>query len=369
MVNIVISGTGLYTPQHSITNTELINSYNDYVRQFNERHANDIEQGKLSARIPSSAEFITKASGIEHRYVMHKDGMLDSKRMKPRIPHSNEPEVVTMGLAAARQALARARVQPEDIDLVIVTTTNHQRPYPSIAVEIQHKLGCTGHAYDMGIACSSATFGIIAGSSAIKAEAAQRVLVVNPEYASPQVNLTSRDSHFIFGDAATAVVLEPENLTRSPYGFIIRSTRQETQYSNNIKCEGNYTDHCQQELASDRPYFTQAGRKVFKELLPMVTSFIEAELTKNQLGASDLKRYWLHQANINMNLFAAKKILGRAPSGDEAPTILQEYANTASSGSIIAFHKYQSDFKTGEIGLICSFGAGYSIGSLLIQKQ
>merc|ERR1711879_606998 len=115
----------------------------------------------------SSSDFIIKASGIKQRYVMHKNGMLDIDRMKPELPDNEELEVVTMGLAAAKEALKQANLSPKDIYLVIVATTNHQRAYPSVAVEIQHKLGCTGYAYDMGIACSSATFGLIAGSNAI----------------------------------------------------------------------------------------------------------------------------------------------------------------------------------------------------------
>jgi beta-ketodecanoyl-[acyl-carrier-protein] synthase len=112
----------------------------------------------------------------------------------------------------------------------------------------------------------------------------------------------------------------------------------------------------------------QEGRKVFKELLPLVTNFIEEQLAKNHLAASDLKRMWLHQANLNMNMFAIKKLLGRLPEGLEAPIILDEFANVASSGSVIAFHRYQDDLKAGDKGLICSFGAGYSIGSLLVEK-
>ena len=86
------------------------------------------------------------------------------------------------------------------------------------------------------------------------------------------------------------------------------------------------------------------------------------------MSASDLKRMWLHQANVNMNMFAVKKLLGRLPAPEEAPVVLDEFANTASSGSVIAFHRYNADFESGDRGLICSFGAGYSIGSLLVEK-
>jgi beta-ketodecanoyl-[acyl-carrier-protein] synthase len=371
MTDILITGTGLYTPSESISNEELVAAYNTWAEQHNSDNASAIAAGETSAAPLSSAEFIEKASGIKHRYTMHKQGMLDIKRMRPTFDptrEGEEPEAVTMGLAAARAALAAANLQPADIDLLIVACTNHQRAYPSIAVEIQHKLGCSGYAYDMGIACSSATFGLISAYNALKAGTAKRALLVNPEFVTPQVDLTSRDSHFIFGDVATAAVLEPEHHNDKQSGFRILDTQQLTRFSDNIRCDGNYTDHCQDALPDSRPYFKQEGRKVFKELLPLVTDFIERQLSQNQLSASDLKRMWLHQANINMNLFAVKKLLGRLPENNEAPVVLDEFANTASSGSIIAFHRHQNDFEADDKGLICSFGAGYSIGSLLVEK-
>lgn len=372
MSNVVISGTGLFIPPHTITNDELVDAYNRYAMAFNEQHADAIASGQQESMPLSSSEFIEKASGIRSRYAMHKEGMLDIQYMHPRFsPTSidNEPEVVTMGLAAARQAIEAAGIPASDIDLVIVTTTNHQRPYPSIAAEIQHKLGCQGHGYDMGIACSSATFGLINAWAAIQSGIARNALVVNPEFCTPQVNLKSRDSHFIFGDVATAAVLQREELATAECQFRIINTRQLTRYSTNIHCLGNYSDHCQADVAPDRPLFHQEGRKVFKELLPLVTDFIEQQLSDNQLQPTDLKRYWLHQANINMNLFAVKKLLGEVPANPlVAPIVLDEFANTASSGSVIAFHRYHSDFAKGEKGLICSFGAGYSIGSLLVER-
>ena len=76
----------------------------------------------------------------------------------------------------------------------------------------------------------------------------------------------------------------------------------------------------------------------------------------------------MHQANLGMNQLIARKLLGRDPENKEMPIVLNEYANTSSAGSIIAFHKYQDDLNKGDVGVICSFGAGYSIGSIIVQK-
>lgn len=374
MSNIVISGSGLFIPPHTISNDELIEAYNAYVEMFNAENAAAIEAGHMEALPSSSSAFVEKASGIKSRYVMYKDGMLDPKRMAPVCPpalEGDEPETVTMAIEAGKQAMEQANKKPEDIDLVIMGTTNHQRPYPSAAVEVQKKLGIQGFAYDMGIACSTMTFAMINAYTALKAGTAKCALVVNPEFASPQLNLKSRDSHFIFGDVATAVVMELEENCTSESAFRVLDTKQMTTFSDNIRCDGNYTDHIfsDDQLPEDRPYFRQNGRKVFKELLPLVTSFINEQLIDNEIEASDLKRMWLHQANLTMNMFAAKKLLGREPQNNETPIVLDEFANTASAGSLIAFHRHKDGFDAGDKGLICSFGAGYSVGSLLVEKM
>ena len=115
--------------------------------------------------------------------------------------------------------------------------------------------------------------------------------------------------------------------------------------------------------------FHQAGRKVFKEVCPMAADHIESHLSRHNLTPADVRRWWLHQANINMNTLICKRLLGREASKEEAPIVLDEYANTASAGSVIAFGLYHQDLDAGDVGILCSFGAGYSIGSLVVQKR
>lgn len=371
MTQFVISGTGLFIPPHSISNVELVDAFNQYVENFNHQNADKIEAGEIEALTGSSPEFIEKASGIKSRYAMYKDGIINPDIMHPVFPATEEgktPEMVAMGVAAAKQAMLEAGKTADDIDLVIVSSTFRQRDYPGISVEIQRDLGIKGFAYDMGIACSSATFGLINAYASLAAGIAKCVLFVNPEFTTPGLNFKNRDSHFIFGDVATAAIIEPEATCTSKNAFRIIDTKQMTQYSDNIRSDASYADYCFEDLPEDRPFFQQQGRKVFKELLPLIVQFLSEQLEENNIQAEDLKRMWLHQANINMNNFAAKKLLGRLPTIEEAPVILDEFANTASSGSVIAFHKHKDDFKSGEKGVICSFGAGYSIGSLVVEK-
>lgn len=371
MKNVVISGSGLFTPAHSISNDELVLSYNRYVDQFNTEHAAAIAAGELTALDYSSSEFIEKASGIKARHVLYKDGILDPEVMHPVFSKRGEeqiPEMVEMAIVAAKQALAQANKTAADIDLIICAASNMQRPYPALSIELQQQLGATGYAFDMNVACSSATFAISNAVNAIRGGTAKTVLVVNPEFASPQVDYRSRDSHFIFGDVCTATIIEAEESCSSTQAFRILGMRLKTEFSNNIRCDIGYTEHCFSEPDPKVPFFKQQGRKVFKELLPIVADVILAEMAAQQLPPEQVKRLWLHQANINMNIFAARKILGREPLPKEAPLVLDTYANTASAGSIIAFHKYQQGLLAGDKAILCSFGAGYSVGCLVLEK-
>ena len=101
----------------------------------------------------------------------------------------------------------------------------------------------------------------------------------------------------------------------------------------------------------------------------MAADHIKSQLDEHNVECEDVSRWWLHQANINMNNLIVKRLLGRDASASEAPIVLDKYANTASAGSLIAFNLNHEDLKAGDIGVLCSFGAGYSIGSLLLKKR
>ncbi len=100
----------------------------------------------------------------------------------------------------------------------------------------------------------------------------------------------------------------------------------------------------------------------------MAAEHIATQLDALGFAPTGLRRFWLHQANLAMNQLIGKRLLGREATPDEAPVILDEFANTASAGSIIAFHRHSADLAAGDLGVICSFGAGYSIGSLVVRK-
>jgi beta-ketodecanoyl-[acyl-carrier-protein] synthase len=367
-----ITGSGLFTPAESISNDELVASYNAWVEHYNREHAADIAAGRAEPLTASSSEFIVKASGIRSRHVVNKDGVLDIGHMRPRIRARGDDEpslMCEMGLAAAGEALRRAGRTAADVDAVLVACSNLQRPYPALAVELQHYLGVKGFAYDINVACASAAFGVQAAVDAVRQGSARAVLVVSPEICSGHLNFRNRDCHFIFGDACTAVLVESRDRADGAAAFEILGTRLQTRFSNNIRNNFGFLNPAEQPpRAWDDILFRQEGRKVFKEVVPMVAEMILGHLAELSLAPGAVRRFWLHQANLAMNQLIAKRVLGREASDAESPTILDEYANTSSAGSVIAFHKHHEDLRPGDVGVLCAFGAGYSAGSVVLKR-
>jgi len=370
---VVISGSGLWTPDHSITNEELVESYNAFAEKFNAENAAAIAAGEAEEKPLSSVEFIEKASGIKARYVYVKDGVLDPERMSPRIPVRAEDQIsdqAEISVIAARKAMAAANKTAADIDAVIVACAYTQRYYPAIAIEVQHALGIEGFGFDMLVACSAATFALQRAYEMVKSGTAGCVLTINPELTSPQNNFRNRDSHFIFGDVATATIVEGADTCTSAHSYNIIGTKAATIFSNNIRSNLGYMVNANDDDPfREYNYFHQQGRKVFKEVCPLAADHIAESVRQAGLELSEVKRWWLHQANLNMNILIAKRLLGHMPDETEAPIVLDRYANTASAGSLIAFNLYHEDLQPGDHGVLCSFGAGYSIGSLVLQKR
>ncbi|WP_170558956.1 beta-ketoacyl-ACP synthase III [Ruegeria atlantica] len=373
MYTPAITGSGVFTPENVITNAELVTAFNAYADKINAQNAGAIAEGEVEPMQHSSEEFIVKASGIEKRYVMDKDGVLDPDVMHPllRQRSDDEPGIMTeMAVDACQKALEQAGRTAEDVDLVICAASNHERAYPAVAIEIQQALGINGFGFDMNVACSSATFGIQAAADMVRSGSVRAALVVNPEICSGHLEWRDRDCHFIFGDVATATLIERVEDAKGPH-FEILSTRCATEFSNNIRNNNGFLRRSRPDGVVDRRdmQFMQNGRKVFKEVLPMVSKHISDHMDAEGIHSDDLKRLWLHQANKTMNDFIGKKVLGREPEQGEQPNILQDYANTSSAGSIIAFSKYSDDLSDGDVGLICSFGAGYSVGSVIVKRH
>ena len=270
MNRVIISGIGVDIPKASISNEELVASFNDWVGIENARRAARGEE--LLQK--SNSDFIVYASGVKNRHVIEREGILDPSRMAPRIPARPDDALsveAEFGVASAKHALAHAGREAADIDMVICAASHHQRPYPAIAIEIQNALGAKGAGFDMGLGCSSAAAGLHVAFNLVRTGAQKRVLVVTPEIITGHLNFRDRQTHFIFGDASTSMIVEAiEDGETRPGRFEILDTRSWTQFSNNIRTNLGYLTR----TAADDPYMIsmegnmikQVGNKVFKEV-------------------------------------------------------------------------------------------------------
>jgi beta-ketodecanoyl-[acyl-carrier-protein] synthase len=366
-----ITGAGVWHPETVLSNEELCTGFNEFVRRDNAKHAAEIEAGTRKPLAESSPEFIVKASGIKRRYVQDKTGLMDPERMCPNIPDRPEDQLsyqAEYAVNAAKVALAKAGRSGEEVDLVVLGASNLQRLYPAIAIEVQHALGARGYGFDISLGCSAATGATQLAIQAVRLGQAKCALVVVPELTTGHMNWRDRDSHFIFGDAGVSMVVEPMANAKTG-AWEVLSTQMLSKWSNTIRNNKGYLDRCDPSTEhSDDKLFHQQGRRVFKDVVPMASKFISDHLAEHALSPAQIGRYWLHQANQSMNELIMKYILGREATRTEAPLILDEYGNTASAGSLIAFTHHHDDLPAGTYGMMASFGAGYSLGSLLLQR-
>ena len=371
MHNIYIAGTGIWHPEEKVSNNEIVNSYNSFVEKFNQENKLDIENGSIDAMELSSAEFIEKASGIKSRYVIDKEGILDINRMMPRVKNEHPDRLsihAEVGIKAAKKAMEQANVGPNEIDAVIVGTSHAARNYPAVAIEIQQELGIIGYGYDMLVGCSSTTFAINNAYSDIASGLANTILVINPEVSTPFVNFTHRDKHFIFGDGCAATVVQRDSTSSKAFKIIDRKLH--TQFSNNIRSNYSYLNRAAVDSKNNEDLlFHQNGRGVFKDVCPLVASLISEQLEKNDISPEEISKFWLHQANGKMIRLITSKILGTDDFDENiTPMPITEFGNLASVGSLFAFN-LNNDLSKGQKGVICSFGAGYSVCSIIVEKS
>ena len=370
---ILITGCGTFIPPEVIDNETLVKAYNAHVKEHNQEYSEEIAVGDKTALKTSSADFIKNASGIEERRVMEASGIVDPRRLRPELKDRNPDELsyqAEMGLAAAKNALNQANKSASDVGMLISACSNYERPYPSLAIEVQEALGITGFAFDMNVACSSVPFAIrLAYNSLITQPEIPGVLIISPEFYTGHLNFRDRDSHFIFGDAAGALYLERSETSKSNNTFFVKNIQLQTHFSNNIRNDGGFLRQAVNRTDPWHPrnLFSQHGRAVFKEIIPLVSDMILNQLEEEGVENSSVKRVWLHQANGKMNLLLAKKILAREPSPAELPLVLNKYGNTGAAGVVLAFSESQN-LDQESWGVFCAFGAGYSAGSVLLQK-
>ncbi len=372
MSSVIISGTGIYVPQDIISNDELVHSFNKYVENFNQKHIKAIANNSIAPLKGSNADFIYNVSGIKNRHVIDKHGILNHfKPILQKRPVEQISVQAEMAKKAAEIALKNANKKNHEVDGIIIACSNLQRPYPAIAIETQNALGIkSAFAFDMNVACASASFGISVAYSYIKSNLAKCILVITPEIYTAHVNFKDRRSHFIFGDACVATLVETGNTIKSNNAFRIIGCNMQTCFSNNIRNNFGFLNRCNKQIYNaDELLFSQNGAKVRKDVVDFAANNILQNLNKLEINKKNIKRLWLHQANIHINTNISINVIGKENVNHlTMPCVLKEYGNTGAAGVIIAFDKHNNDLSKNDYGVISSFGAGYSATSIVVQK-
>ncbi|GAA0763922.1 3-oxoacyl-ACP synthase III family protein [Psychroflexus lacisalsi] len=328
-----IIGLGKYVPENIVTNDD------------------------LSKLMDTSDEWIQERTGIqERRHIKKGDGN----------------STAVMGLKAAKQAIERAEINKDDIELIVFATLSPDYYFPGCGVQIQEKLGIkTCPALDVRNQCSGFVYGISVADQFIKTGMYKNVLVIGSENHSGGLDMTNRSRHVsvIFGDGAGAAVL-----TRSDDESGILSTHLHSQgeYIDELSLRGPSTEKWVPEIIAENPqedipyYPKMNGQLVFKNAVVRFSEVINEGLDFNNLKKEDIDMFIPHQANLRISQFIQKK-LGLEDS--QVHNNIQKYGNTTAASIPIALTEAweEGKIKKGDLVVLAAFGSGFTWGSVIIR--
>lgn len=318
----VVRGCGSYLPPRMVSNAE------------------------LEGLVDTSDEWIVQRTGIRARHI------------------AGEGETTsTLGIAAARAALADAGLTADDIDLVVCATSTPDHTFPSTATMIQAGLGMHhGAAFDVQAVCTGFVYAISVADKFIRAGEARRALVVGAETFSRILDWEDRTTCVLFGDGAGAVVLEAQEGegTSADRGVLAAKLRSDGRYREKLYVDGGpgstkTTGHLRME-----------GREVFRFAVGMVTDVVEAVFEATGTSADDLSWFVPHQANKRIIDASADK-LGIAR--EKVVITVDRHGNTSAASIPLALDAAVKDgrVKRGDLVMIEAIGGGFTWGAALIR--
>ncbi|MGI9425992.1 MAG: beta-ketoacyl-ACP synthase III [Hyphomicrobiaceae bacterium] len=322
MIRSVIRGVGAYLPKRVMTNDD------------------------VAKIVDTDDAWITERTGIKSRHIAA-DGELTSD----------------LGIAAARQALIRAGIDPIDIDLVICATATPDRTFPSTAVRIQHELGVTkGAAFDLQAVCSGFVYGLATADNFLKAGQSRRALVIGAETFSRILDWQDRTTCVLFGDGAGAVVLEAQAQfgSREDRGILASRLRSDGRYEEMLYVDGGPSS------TMTTGHLRMNGREVFRHAVQKISGVIEETLVMTGYAASEIDLFVPHQANARILDGIAKKL---NISSEKVIKTLANHGNTSAASIPLALNQALSEHKIseGDLVLMEAMGGGFTWGAALVR--
>jgi 3-oxoacyl-[acyl-carrier-protein] synthase-3 len=318
----VVRGVGAYLPKRVMTNDD------------------------LAKIVDTTDEWIVERSGIRSRHIAA-DGELTSD----------------LGIAAARQALVRAGIDPVEIDLVVCATATPDKTFPATAVRIQAALGVTkGAAFDVQAVCSGFVYAMTVADNFLKTGQFKRAIVVGAETFSRILDWTDRGTCVLFGDGAGAVVLEaqPHHGTREDRGIIATRIRSDGRYEDMLYVDGGPGS------TKTVGHLRMNGREVFRHAVQKISGVIEETLVETGYAADEIDLYVPHQANARILDGIAKK-LGVDPK--KIMMTLEKHGNTSAASIPLALNQAFEEhrLKEGSLVLMEAMGGGFTWGAVLVR--
>lgn len=300
----------------------------------------------LSKIVDTTDDWIKERTGIHSRHI------------------AAEGEVTSdLALKAAKQALERAEMDAQEIDLIILATSTPNQTFPATAVTIQAELGIThGAAFDMQAVCSGFVFALTTADQYIKSGQANNILVLGAETFSRLLDWEDRTTCVLFGDGAGAVILSSEEVNgdESQRGVLTSKIRSDGRYRDKLYVDGGPSS------TRTTGHLRMNGREVFRHAVTNISDVIEETLEKANLTISDIDWFVPHQANERILLGTAKKI---GLPFEKVIMTVAEHGNTSAASIPLALnHGVESGMiKKGDMVLLEAMGGGFTWGAVLVR--
>ena len=308
--------------------------------------ANVVRNEDLAERLDTSDEWIVQRTGITRRHIAAPDETTS-----------------TMGLKAARAALADAGLSATDIDLIIVATSTPDYTFPSVATQIQAGLGITGGAaFDLQAVCSGFVFAVATADKFLVSGSHRRALVIGAETFSRLLDWEDRTTCVLFGDGAAALILEAKRGEGTVHdrGVLTSHLRSDGRHREKLYVDGGPS------TTRTTGHLRMAGKEVFRHAVGMVSDVVRDAFAATGTSAADLDWFVPHQANRRIIDASADK-LGIAPA--KVVATVDQHANTSAASIPLALCVAIADgrIRPGHLVMIEAMGGGFTWGAALIR--
>ncbi|MEM0541612.1 beta-ketoacyl-ACP synthase III [Flavobacterium sp. j3] len=302
----------------------------------------------LESMVDTNDEWITTRTGIKER----------------RILKEKYKGTSFMAIKAAKDLISKSKIDPKEIDLVIMTTTTPDMPVAATGVYVATQIGAiNAFAYDLQAACSSFLYGMSNAAAYIESGRYKKVLLIGADKMSSIIDYTDRATCIIFGDGAGAVLFEPNHEGLGLQDEYLKSDGIGREYLK-IDAGGSILPSSAETVANRQHYVFQDGKTVFKYAVSGMADVSEKIMERNNLTKDNVNWLIAHQANKRI-IDATANRMGL----DEEKVLvnIQKYGNTTSATLPLLLNDFEDKFKKGDNLIFAAFGGGFTWGSIYLK--